>query len=744
MQGAKTPRPPVRRDSLATLLPALLSVPLALVFALGVQGESSAYIIGIISLGILASLDLRRGLLKLALGFVASLLASLYAIEHSVIGQELSPVLYWDRSLLLIALPPSLGVLAAGLVLSHTGKYKVIIANLLASLTLATGLGIGSATGPGVNASLDSLIFTFVYFTALGFAANGIQMALLHFLDKLWKARRFSLAMMPTAFFAYNSLNFLGYVASQNLSQLYTFFSSLGFLPAIALAGVGSGSLGRRLSGVLGIMGPRITVTGDRLVRPGEDQTIKIATESGGQPKDMAMVKVMMTKPGGIKETLKLSQISAGLYKALYRPGGSGNYSVRVTATSKEHLTADGSFQFSVQSPTTPHHPPTAPTPSKPAPQSRPQQTSAPRPPPPIRVPQAPAPPSPPPQRPATPSVGTGLPRLDNWDPRLWVNQEVHGYRIKEHLASGLTGYILRASFEHGGTEMAIKIPILRTGTGTSTLDETMSEASKLLELSGQSKYIVQLRGILVDRLNVQEIVKGDTVLYLKSPPAIVMEFMKGSAAKRLLEDPSYDSLYYSEKWAGIVMLVGHMIATAVETIHREGFVHLDVKPQNILFNVKPPVTGQEMMDQMMSGALLPKLADLGSAVRTGGKVGQFTSEYAPGEQVLGSGAESTMDIYSLGATIYNMLTRTPVNSKKLIDTMNNMIREPGSGKAANELRSAWNSFTPDFTRIDPKFSSAIPVLKEMLAKDPRHRPPAGTIAGSLRNLADKQSSRRR
>jgi len=134
---------------------------------------------------------------------------------------------------------------------------------------------------------------------------------------------------------------------------------------------------------------------------------------------------------------------------------------------------------------------------------------------------------------------------------------------------------------------MAIKIPILKTGTGAAALEETMSEATRLLELSAQSKYVVQLRGILVDRLNIQEIVKGDTQLYLRSPPAIVMELMKGGAAKGLLEDPAYDSLYYSEKWGGIVMLIGSMIATGLETIHNAGFVHLDIKPQNLflIFN---------------------------------------------------------------------------------------------------------------------------------------------------------------
>lgn len=700
--------------------------------------------IGLLSLGVLTSLDLRRGLVKVVLGFVVALLASVYAIAHSVIGEGLAPLMYGDWSLFLVSLPTSLGVVAGGFLLSRTTRHKMIKANFLASLTLVIGLGLGSAFKASVNMSLDSVIVTSLYFMALGLPANITQMFLLHFLDKLWKARNISLAMMPTAFFAYNLLTVLGYLASSNLGHLYVFFSSLGFLPALALAGVGSSMIAKNGSGTVGsgmsakkssgpvnTPGPTITVTGSPVVRQGEDQNIKIATGSGGQPQNMASIKATIRKPGGKVEFLRLSRIAAGVYKAFYRPRGEpGDHIVKVSATSKEHLTKDKSFSFTVQPPPAPHAPPqTTPKPasSKPAPLKIGPQ---------IRTPPAPPPPPP---RPTTPQSTHGLPMLDNWDPKVWVNQEVHGYRVKEHLATGLTGYILRASFEHGGAEMAIKIPILRTGIGTTALDETMSEASKLLDLSGQSKYIVQLRGILVDRLTVQEIIKGDTALYLKSPPAIIMEFMKGGTAKRLLEDSSYDSLYYSEKWGGIVMLIGHMIASGLETIHKDGFVHLDVKPQNILFNVQPPTTGQEMMDQMLSGELVPKLADLGSAVKTGGKIGQFTSEYAPGEQVLGSGAAPSMDIYALGATVYNMLTKTPVNSKKLIDTMNRAIGDSKSGGAAKDLNSAWNSFNPDFTKMDSKLSSIIPTLKQMLARDPMHRPSAGEVASSLRNLTGRR-----
>jgi len=718
-QLKKTRSLPFTRDSLGPILTAVLSVPIAFLFGLGIQGDSSAYIIGLVSLGVLTSLDLRTGVSKVGVGFAVSFLAALYVIGHSVSGQGFSSLSFGDLSLLLVALPPSIGVLLAGLLFSRATPYKMIKANVVASIALAVGLGLGSALQAGSALSVDSL--TIVFFIALGVPANIAQMVLFHFLDKVWQTKNLSMSMMPTLFFSFNLLAVLGFVASGDLRQLYPFVSSLGFLPALALVGASSSNLAHRiLSGPT--LGPTITITGAPTVRQGKEQTIKIATQFGGQAKKMAKIVATITRPGGKTDSLRVSQVSTGEYSAHYRPEGSGSYAVHIAATSKEHQTVNESFSFNVQSPQSSPPPPTIsnpPSPSRPPPQPAKQPTPLPPPP------------------PAIPFVKGSLPRLDNWDPRVWVGQEVHSYKITEHLATGLTGYVFPASFGQAGTEMAIKIPILKTGTGAAALEETMSEATRLLELSAQSKYVVQLRGILVDRLNIQEIVKGDTQLYLRSPPAIVMELMKGGAAKGLLEDPAYDSLYYSEKWGGIVMLIGSMIATGLETIHNAGFVHLDVKPQNILFNLRPPSTGQEMRDQMKSGTLVPKLADLGSVVRIGGKVGQFTSEYAPGEQVLGEGATASMDIYALGATIYNMLTKTPLNSKKLIELMNATTANPGSGRIASDLKSAWNSFNPDFERV-AKLAPAVPVFKKMLDKDARHRPSAGSAAASLRELGDR------
>src|SRR5437660_10151719 len=103
------------------------------------------------------------------------------------------------------------------------------------------------------------------------------------------------------------------------------------------------------------------------------------------------------------------------------------------------------------------------------------------------------------------------------------------------------------------------------------------------------------------------------------------MDFMTGGTAKKLIDDPAYEPLYYSEKWGGIVVMLGQMMAQALDMVHKAGFVHLDVKPQNVLFTSKPPLTGQDMLEQMVAGSLVTKLVDIGSAEKWCGKDVQVT-----------------------------------------------------------------------------------------------------------------------
>ena len=86
-------------------------------------------------------------------------------------------------------------------------------------------------------------------------------------------------------------------------------------------------------------------------------------------------------------------------------------------------------------------------------------------------------------------------------------------------------------------------------------------------------------------------------------------------------------------------------IARALDAMHRQGWVHLDVKPQNILI-------------RKGGGALL---ADLGIAQRRGAQTHACTPVYASPEQAAGDRPVGPWsDIYSLGVVLYEMVAGHP------------------------------------------------------------------------------------
>jgi serine/threonine protein kinase len=91
------------------------------------------------------------------------------------------------------------------------------------------------------------------------------------------------------------------------------------------------------------------------------------------------------------------------------------------------------------------------------------------------------------------------------------------------------------------------------------------------------------------------------------------------------------------------VRKVTREILEALRSLHRCGYAHTDIKPDNILYDRR---TGEA------------RLADLGSAdreVTQGSSYG--TREYTAPEVIIGSPPDTTLDLWSLGCTVFEMLT---------------------------------------------------------------------------------------
>ncbi|MBR6459939.1 MAG: Stk1 family PASTA domain-containing Ser/Thr kinase [Actinomycetaceae bacterium] len=129
------------------------------------------------------------------------------------------------------------------------------------------------------------------------------------------------------------------------------------------------------------------------------------------------------------------------------------------------------------------------------------------------------------------------------------------------------------------------------------------------------------------------------------SLPYIVMEYVKGHTVSSLLNDG--DPVPISEA-AQIVSGV----LSALEYSHREGIIHRDIKPGNVMITEDGKV---KVMDFGIARAIADSAATM---TQTNSVVG--TAQYLSPEQARGEVVDARSDLYSTGCLLYELLTGKP------------------------------------------------------------------------------------
>ncbi len=195
----------------------------------------------------------------------------------------------------------------------------------------------------------------------------------------------------------------------------------------------------------------------------------------------------------------------------------------------------------------------------------------------------------------------------------------VGGFSIVKRIGTGARSTIYEATDQHDNTTVALKRVIFERPEDTRIFEQTETE------------YKVARR---IDHPYVRKCYKLKKIrsMFKVKELLLSMELFDGNT----LEDSSTLSL-------GDVLLVFRMVANGLQAMHREGFVHCDIKPNNILLS--------------KSGSI--KIIDLGQSCKIGTTKPriQGTPDYIAPEQVKRKPLGPKTDIFNLGATMYWALT---------------------------------------------------------------------------------------
>lgn len=274
--------------------------------------------------------------------------------------------------------------------------------------------------------------------------------------------------------------------------------------------------------------------------------------------------------------------------------------------------------------------------------------------------------------------------------------QQIGQYTIVEKLGSGGFGIVYRAVNPALDQTVALKVlkPILMADPEFVT--RFKQEARQAAQL--QHSHLVRIFNFVEESGRL----------------GIVSDYLPGGDLKERITEHALSL----DETVSVVTQVGR----ALDFMHKQGMIHRDVKPSNILFSAE----GQAVLTDFgiakaLHGTDVDMRDDSAKAyytTTTGGSVG--TPAYMAPEQIMGEAMDGRVDVYALGIVAYEMLTGTV----------------PFTGKPTKVQIDHYQKPPPPLTDRIPALPPILSdVVLKALAKDPENR--YATARDFARALAD-------
>jgi serine/threonine protein kinase len=241
-----------------------------------------------------------------------------------------------------------------------------------------------------------------------------------------------------------------------------------------------------------------------------------------------------------------------------------------------------------------------------------------------------------------------------------WVGKRLGKVRIESLLARGGVAEIYIGT--HTTLERKVAVKILRN------LSEDNSDA--LLRFQREARVIAKLRHPNIVQVHDFDTVDGD--------PYLVMEYIEGPSLSKYLNTLHQKNgrLEYPQ-----VIRLMNAVASALQYAHKNGVIHRDIKPGNILLTSQSgPIPADKTIPQDFEPVLtdfgLVRFLDANRQTTTGQIAG--TPAYMSPEQAHGEATDGRTDVYSLGIVLYEILAgHIPFDGETTMSILLKQVTEP-------------------------------------------------------------------
>lgn len=203
-------------------------------------------------------------------------------------------------------------------------------------------------------------------------------------------------------------------------------------------------------------------------------------------------------------------------------------------------------------------------------------------------------------------------------------------YRILDLLSEGNKDAIYLAEHRDMNRRVAIKVVKQNIDQGTSTRERLKREAH------------------ITSRLDHRNIVKLYDFVEIDGQNYLVMEYITGKTLRQKVEETGPLPIAHALEYA-------RQVAEGLQHAHSKGVIHRDIKPSSLIVDGQGLIKILDMGHCRFSDEQQMNITKMYDPTKIAGSV-----DYIAPEQAIGEKYDARCDLYSLGATLFTLITGRP------------------------------------------------------------------------------------